>query len=171
MEGNGKAQAGAVFGQMIDKRPQHVDYWVPPVRSTDKNDDPVLLSLRKVTLAVVPKAGVGPRGYRSYYARVGRFSDSEANGAFAAFMRLGVFYLNAQMPPWLRRLLYSCLFAPPTKNPPAPGGENRRATHQGRNIDTSPWCKAFQTDQTPKRQPREPVSQGRHISSSRSREW
>ena len=29
----------------------------------------------------------------------------EANGAFAAFTRLGVLYLNTQMPPWLRRLL------------------------------------------------------------------
>ena len=51
--------------------------------------------------AVDPKAGVGPRVFWSYYARalaVGRYSDPEANGAFAAFTRLGVLYLNTQMP-------------------------------------------------------------------------
>ena len=94
--GNGKALAEAVFGQMIDKHPQHEKSWVPPVRPTDGSDDPALRSLRTVTLAVDPKVGVGPRGFRSYYARA---------LAVAAFARLGVLYLNTQMPPWLRRLL------------------------------------------------------------------
>ena len=60
-----------------------------------------------MTLAVDTRAGVGPRGFRSYYARalaVGRSSDPEANGAFKAFTRLGVLYLNTQMAPSLRRL-------------------------------------------------------------------
>ena len=53
---------------------------------------------------------------------VGRFSDPEANGAFAAFARLGVLYLNTQMPPWLRLLFGSGLITPQAKNSPVPGG-------------------------------------------------
>ena len=125
MEGNGKALAEVAFELMIDKHPQHEGAWVLPVRPADGSDGTVLLSLSTVALAVDPKAGVGPRGFRSYYARslaVGRFSDPEANGAFAAFMRLGVLYLNTRMPPWLRRLLGSDLLRPLAKNPPVPGG-------------------------------------------------
>ena len=119
VEGNGKAPAKAVFGKMIDKHPQHEKSWVPPVRPTDRSDDPALLSLRTVALAVDPKAGVGLHGFQSHYARklaVGSFSDPEANSAFAAFTRLGVIYLNTQMPPWLRRLLGSGLLTPLAKN-------------------------------------------------------
>ena len=69
VEGNGKALAEEVFDRMTDKHPQHEESWVPPVRSTDKSDDPVLLSPRAVTLTVDPGAGVGPRGFRTYNAR------------------------------------------------------------------------------------------------------
>ena len=84
----------------------------------------MLLSPRKVTLAVDSKVGVGPRGFRSYYAQalaVGRFSDPEANGAFAAFTRLGVLCLNTRSTPWLRRLLGSGLLTSLAKNQPVPG--------------------------------------------------
>ena len=61
---------------------------MPPVRSAGGSDDPALLSLRKVTLAVDTEVGVGPHGFGSYYAQalaVGRFSDPEPSGAFDAF--------------------------------------------------------------------------------------
>ena len=77
---------------MTDKQSQHEASWVPPVRSANGSDGPVLLSPREVALAMDAKAGVGPRGFQSYYARalaVERFSDPEANGAFAAFTWLG----------------------------------------------------------------------------------
>ena len=63
VEGNGKALAEAVFGQMIDKHPQHEESLVPPVRPTDRSENPALQSLRTVTLAVDPKVSVGPRGF------------------------------------------------------------------------------------------------------------
>ena len=122
---------------------------MPPVRPTDRSDGPALLSLRTVALAVDPRAGVGPRGFRLYYARAlafGRFSDPEANGAFAAFMGLGVLYLNTQLLPWLRRLLRSGLLAPLAKNPPVPGGEIDARPTKAEEIDTALWCRALQTD-------------------------
>ena len=82
---------------MIDKHPQHEEFWVPPVRPAGRSDDPALLSFRTVALAVDQKVGVGPRGFRSYYPRalaVERLPDPEANGVFAAFRRLAVLYLN-----------------------------------------------------------------------------
>ena len=66
VEGKGKAFAGEVFEQIIDKNTQHGESWLPPVRSTDKSGDLVLQSLRTVALAVGPKIGVGPRGFQSY---------------------------------------------------------------------------------------------------------
>ena len=66
MEENGKGHAEVVFEQLIDKHPQHEESWEPPVRSTDKSDDPTVLPLRAVTLAVDPKVCVDPRGFRSY---------------------------------------------------------------------------------------------------------
>ena len=40
VEGSGKSLADAIFGQFIDKQPQHEESWVPQVRSTDKSGDP-----------------------------------------------------------------------------------------------------------------------------------
>ena len=54
--GNGKALKEEAFEQVIDKHPQHEESWVPPGRSTDKSDNPVLLSLRTITLSVDPKS-------------------------------------------------------------------------------------------------------------------
>ena len=112
---------------------------MPPVRSAGGSDGPVLLSLRKVTLAADPEVGVDPRSSRSYYARalsVGRFSDPEANGAFAAFTRLVVLYHNTQMRPWIRRL------TPPAKNPPATGEKIEARPTKAEDIYTALWCKA-----------------------------
>ena len=112
---------------------------MPPIRSAGGSDDPVLLSPRTLIPAVDPKAGVGPRGFWSYYARalaVGKSSDPKANGTFAAFTWLGVLYLNKRMPPWFRRLR----FRPPqvpSQETAHPRGANRRATHLGRRYRQS----------------------------------
>ena len=108
-----------------------------------------------------PLAGVDPGGFQSYYARelaVGRFSDPEANGASAAFTRLGVLYLNKQMPPWLRRLLGSGILEPLAKNLSVPRKKIDARPTKAENTDTALWCKALQPDQTPKCKPGEPVS-------------
>ena len=92
VEGNSKALAEEAFELITNKHPQHEKSWVPQDRPTGGSDDPVLLSLYTVTLAVDPKVGIDPRGFRPYYVRalaVGRIFDLEANGAFAAFTRLG----------------------------------------------------------------------------------
>ena len=128
---------------------------MPPVRSAGGGDDFALLSLRKMTLAVDPKVGVGPRGIRSYYARALAFRRSyepEANGAF--FTRLGVLYLNTRMPPWLRSLLGSAPLVPLAKNPHVPEEEIDARHTKAEDTDTALLCK-LQTDQTPKCKPRE----------------
>ena len=66
-------------------------------------------------------------------------------------------YLDARMLPWLRRLLALGLLAPLAKYMPVSGGEiDARPTKAG-DIDTAPWCRALQTDQTPKCKLGEPV--------------
>ena len=68
VEGNSKALAEEAFELITNKHPQHEKSWVPPARPTDGSDDPALRSVRTVALAVDPKVGVGPRGFRTYYA-------------------------------------------------------------------------------------------------------
>ena len=161
LEGNGITSADdpKVRQQMLDKHPQVPETWTPPIRRDD-SDDPTLDSLRKATIAVDPKVGVGPRGFRSYYARalaVGKFTDPEAKTAFESFRRLGIRYLNGTMPPWLRRQLGSGLLTPLAKEPPVTGETPDSRPTKAEDIDTALWCKALQLDSTPKPRPGEPV--------------
>ena len=155
LEGFGKASADdpAVFEQMLRKHPQDEERWSAPTRADDGSDEPDLTLLRQAVKDADPKVGVGPRGFRSNYAKAlifGRFADSEAKVAFGNFETLGKRYLDCSMPPWLRRQFGSGLLTPLAKAEAAPGETVDARPTKAEDTDTALWCQALQRSHTPK---------------------
>lgn len=154
-EGFGKAPADdpAVFQQMLEKHPQTAEYWPQPTRADDGSDAPDLSKLRRAIHDSDPKVGVGPRGFKSNYAKAlihGRFTDAEAKSSFNSFTKLGTLYLDCSMPPWLRRQLGSGILTPLAKIEATDGETVDARPTKAEDIDTALWCQALQRGLTPK---------------------
>ena len=154
------ADIPAAFAQLLDKHPQGGEHWPAQKRAGGGSDEPDLGLLQQVTKAADPKIGVGPRGFRSNFAKAlfrGRFIDCKAKAAFGNFESLGKRYLKCPMPPWLRRQLGSGLLTTLAKAEAAPGETVDARPTKAEDNDTALWCQALQRYHTPKPKIGEPI--------------
>ena len=155
IDGHGKADPDdrSVTTQMREKHPTSTHTWPTPPRRSDALDIPDLSLLDMCIRESDPKVGVGPRGFKSSYAKVlltGNFQNSEAKEALRRFTELGRLYLDCTIPAWFRRQLGAGLLTPLAKAEPTPGQTVDARPTKAEDIDTALWCQALQRALTPR---------------------
>ena len=71
------------------------------------------------------------------------FTDEEAKEAPVLFKKLGLLYLTAKMPPWMRLKLGGGALTPISKEQFALGGDPDARPVKTEDFDTSAWIKAL----------------------------
>ena len=106
-----------VTEQMRYKHPQTADHsWEAPTVPDDVSVN--IEGLDRIVKRQDPLTGTGPRGFRPDFAAAffkGTFDDNEAIETPFLFEGLGVLYLSAKMPPWMRLKLGGGALTPISK--------------------------------------------------------
>ena len=135
------------------KHQQDEGHWPPPTRAGGGSGETDLALILKAVKDANPEVGVGPRGFRSNYAKAsnsGRFADSMAKAAFANSEALSKHLLECPIPPCLRRQFRSGLLKPLAKAGAMPGETADARPIKAEDTETALWCQAPRCFHTPR---------------------